>query len=95
MELQEEISGTASYERDESFVKSLDAECFDLVVNDILKAFLNVAEIGCAVDEVWLVHNAATSLWNFNYHSTGIGNKQFIDVLRKILPFLKKVNLGR
>ena len=94
MELQEEVCETASYECHESFIKGHNTEC-DLVVDDILKAFFNVAEIGCAVDEVWLVHNAATSLWNFNYHSTGIDNKQFIDVLRKVLPLLKQVDLGR
>lgn len=73
---------------------TLDPKCSAVVIDDILKNFLCVAQLGGAIKEMWLVHNAAASLWNFSRHPLAISNRTFIDVLRKLLPIVKQMDLG-
>ena len=65
-----------------------------VIIDDILKALLRAAELGSAVSEVWLVYNAAASLWNYS-HWLAINRGSLIAAFRQVLPIFKKVDLKR
>lgn len=70
-------------------------EWVSIVSEDITKALLRAAELGCALGEPWLVYNAACSLWNYSCDWAKITEGQFITSYRQLLPIIKQADLGR
>lgn len=70
-------------------------EWVSVVSDDVTKALLRAAELGCALGEPWLVYNAACSLWNYSHDWVEINEGHLITTCRQLLPIIKQVNIGR
>lgn len=58
--------------------------------SDAYHSFLRAAELGCSLQEAWLVSNAATYLWNYSHHFLQEGRlRELIPVLRPLLSSVK------
>ena len=70
-------------------------EWVSVVSDDVIKALLRAAELGCALGEPWLVYNAACSLWNYSHDWVEINEGHLITTCRQLLPIIKQIDIGR
>ena len=97
-QLQQGIHSTPSCStHDPSIQRNQNAfkEWVSIVCDDVTKALLRAAELGCALGEPWLVYNAACSLWNYSHDWVKINEGSLIKVCRQLLPIIKQIDLGR
>ena len=96
--LQQGIHRTQSFECGDPSIQHNQTsfkEWVSVVSDDIIKALVRAAELGCSLGEPWLVYNAAASLWNYSHDWIEINEGCLITTCRQILPIIKQVDLGR
>ena len=85
----------STYESVDSSTQHNQTEWVSVVSDDVIKALLRAAELGCALGEPWLVYNAACSLWNYSHDWAEVSEGHLITTFRQLLPFIKQIDLGR
>ena len=98
--LQQEIHNTPSHSAYEGVASTQHSqnsfkEWVSVVSDDVMKALLRAAELGCALGESWLVYNAACFLWNYSHDWVDINEGHLITTCRQLLPIIKQIDIGR